>query len=255
MSVDRTRIAALAFALAALSPGLSGGRAEAGKPKAAAQPNTLSAAEKKAGWRLLFDGQSTIGWRGYKQQDVPTGWMVQDGELRRVAKAGDLVTVAEFGDFELVLDYKIEPGGNSGVMYRVAETEKYPYETGPEFQIIDDEFVFPGETAKQPPLQATGALYGFWPAAPGKRVNPPGQWNTARIVVRGTKVEHWLNGKKLLSGDMGTAEFAAMVAASKFRNKKDFAKLARGHIALQDHDGDLAFRNIKVRELGARPPK
>jgi hypothetical protein len=197
-----------------------------------------------SGWRSLFDGRTTAGWRGYKRADMPRGWQVVDGALTRVERAGDIVTADEFGDFELALEWKISPGGNSGIMYRVTEDADATYETGPEMQVLDDARHPDGQS----PLTSAGALYGLYPAPRGV-VRPAGEWNAARIVVRGNHVEHWLNGVKTVDAEIGSDDWNRRVADSKFSQWPGFAKASRGHIALQDHGDWVAYRNIRVREL------
>lgn len=211
---------------------------------AAASGPVLTANERAAGWRLLFDGQTTSGWRGYRQDAAPAGWQVVDGELVRTGGGGDLITVDQFGDFELALDWKVGPGGNSGVFYRIVETAEQTYHTGIEMQVLDDERHADGRSR----LTSAGALYGLYPA-PAGIVNPAGEWNSARILVRGNHVEHWLNGRKIVDAEMWSDDWNTRLAASKFTQWPGFAKSARGHIGLQDHGDRVWFRNIKIREL------
>lgn len=211
------------------------------------KPNTLSAAEKSAGWKLLFDGKSLDGWRGYKAEKIGEGWVVQDGAimLTKEKGAGDLMTVEEFGDFELAFDWKITETGNSGVIYRVGLGDNAPYRTGPEYQVLDNIKA----TDNKKPNHLAGSLYDIGAAPGADWVKPVGEWNSAKIIVRGWKVEHWLNGKKVIAIDLASAEGKAAIAASKFTGWPKFATLARGHIALQDHGHVVGFRSIKVREL------
>jgi hypothetical protein len=216
----------------------------------ATEPNTLSSEEKATGWRLLFDGKTLAGWRSLKSEQPPTGWAARDGALTRTAKSGDLVSVEEFADFELSAQWKIVRGVNSGILYRVGLGETRTIATGPEYQILDnglfDELLAKGVAVG--PLNRTGAIYDL--VAPGRDVaNPVGEWNETRIVVRDWRVEHWLNGVKLAEADLASPAGKALIAASKFAATPKFATLARGHIALQDHDERVSFRNIKIREL------
>ena len=215
-------------------------------PLPAAEPNTLTAAEKSAGWKLLFDGKSFAGWRGYKTEAVGSGWKVQDGALTiTVGRTGDLITVAEYGDFELSFEWRIAPGGNSGVLYRVGLGEAAVPRTGPEYQILDN------AKAKDTKVMnhLAGSLYDLGPATPAHLPKPVGEWNSARIVIRGWKIEHWLNGTKIIAVDLASPEGKAMIAGSKFKAWPKFATLSRGHIALQDHGDVVSFRSIKLREL------
>jgi hypothetical protein len=209
-----------------------------------AMPQPAPAAVTDSEWTPLFDGGSTAAWRGFKQPDFPAGWQVVDGALTRMAPAGDIITVAEFGDFELQLEYRVDKGANSGIMYRVTEADSNTYRTGPEYQILDDE----RHPDAKDPTHRVGALYGLY-APENKPAAPAEQWNTARIIVRGSTVEHWLNGARIVSADMASPEFAAKVAASKFQYWPGFAKAPRGHIALQDHGDRVAYRNIRIRSL------
>jgi hypothetical protein len=229
----RTPILALTLAVAASSA-------------FAAAPNTLTAAEKAAEWKLLFDGRSLEGWRGYKTEAVGEGWKVQDGALvLTAAKAGDLVTVAEFGDFELALEWKISSGGNSGVIYRVGLGESASYRTGPEYQVLDNEKAKDNKEGNH----LAGTLYDIGPEAPRDLPKPVGEWNSSRIVVRGWNVEHWLNGVRVVALDLKSPEGKAAIAESKFKDWPKFASLARGHIALQDHGDVVSYRSIKIRPL------
>jgi len=205
-------------------------------------PNTLSDAERAAGWTLLFDGASTAGWRGFRMTGVPAGWQAQDGALTRVSEGADIITVREYTSFELSLEWKISPKGNSGIMYRVTEADSATYETGPEYQVLDDE----GHRDGLSRLTAAGAVYGLYPA-PDSLVRPVGEWNQARIVVNGNDVEHWLNGTLVARYVLGSPDWEARVAKSKFRQWPGYGKAKTGHIALQDHGDWVAYRNIKIR--------
>ena len=209
--------------------------------------NTLTPEEAKSGWRLLFDGRTTAGWRGYHRQDMPTGWQVVDGALTRVAEAGDIITVDQFADFELALEWKISPGGNSGIFYRVTEEGAYGYYSGPEMQVLDDAKHADGESR----LTSAGSAYGLY-AVPAGVVRPAGDWNEVRIVVKGHHVEHWLNGQRVVSYELLSPEWEAKVKATKFAQWPEYGRAARGHIALQDHGDWVAYRNIRIREFGGR---
>jgi hypothetical protein len=205
-------------------------------------PNTLTPAEQAAGWRLLFDGSTTAGWRGFKQTVMPAGWTVEAGALSRTAKAADIVTVDQFANFELVFEWKIAPAGNSGVFYRATEDSTLPWHSAPEYQILDNGGHADGKVAETSAASAY-ALY-----APAKDVTrKAGEWNQSRITVNGTLVEHWLNGVKVVEFDMASADWNARVAKSKFATFPQFGKAARGHIGLQDHGDAVSYRSIKVR--------
>ena len=212
------------------------------------KPNTLSEEERKAGWTLLFDGKSTRGWRGYKKKDMPATWKVAGGALvlekKAGAEGGDIVTVAEYDRFELALEWRISPGGNSGIMYHVQESEPYPWQTGPEVQVLDNAKHADGKN----PLTSAGSCYGLY--APEEDVTKPvGQWNQVRLVVRVPVVEHWLNGDKLLEYELGSADWNQRVAASKFKAFPNFGKAPKGFIALQDHGDHVEYRSIKLLPL------
>jgi hypothetical protein len=215
-------------------------------PLFSAEPNSLSGAEKAAGWKLLFDGKSLAGWRGYKEEAVGAGWKVQDNAIvLTAAKAGDLVTVAQFADFELIFEWKISEAGNSGVIYRVGMGESASYRTGPEYQVLDN------QKAKDNKLgnHLAGSLYDIGPDAPRELPKPVGEWNSSRLLVRGWKVEHWLNGVPIVTLDLASPEGKAAIAKSKFKDWPTFASLSRGHIALQDHGDVVSYRSLKIREL------
>jgi len=215
-----------------------------------AQPNALTSGEQAVGWRLLFDGQTLAGWRAFKSEAPPAGWQAIDGELVRTEKSGDLVSVAEFGDFELTLQWKNVDGGNSGIMYRVGLGEPRTIHTGPEFQILDAALipVLVGKGMKLGPQHTTGAIADVVPPI-ADVARPNGVWNDTRIVVRAWRVEHWLNGTKIVDVDLDSPSGRERIAGSKFGVMPKFATLARGRIALQDHDGRVSFRAIKIREL------
>jgi 3-keto-disaccharide hydrolase len=205
--------------------------------------NTISAKEKADGWRLLFDGKTTTGWRGFRQQEMPAGWRAVDGALTRVAKATDIVTSDEFGDFELTIDWNLSPNGNSGIFYRVTEDDDVMWHTAPEFQIIDNAYKEPLKA-----VQLAGANYDLDPPS-RDATRPIGSWNTAKLVVRGPHVEHWLNGVKVVEYELWSADWERRVGASKFKDFPRYARARRGHIGLQDHGDRVAFRNIKIREV------
>lgn len=225
------------------------GRADVGYGE---ELNRLSDGEKDVGWRLLFDGQTTAGWRGYKSQSMPASWKIEHGSLlsRREPgdTAGDIVTVDQYDDFELRLDWKMTKGGNSGVVYRATEQHDNVWESGPEFQILDNAGHLDGLNT----LASAGACYAvFAPARDATR--PLGQWNQTRIVAHGKHVEHWLNGEQLLEYDIDSQRWQAHVKTSKFYltayGQGNWGRTVKGHIALQDYGGAIEYRNIKLRPL------
>lgn len=219
--------------------------------------NTLTDEEKGEGWKLLFDGMTTGGWRGAYRDSFPSkGWEVRDGMLivqasggGEAAFGGDIVTIDEYGDFELKVDFRLTEGANSGIKYFVTEEQpKTPGSAlGLEYQILDD--------ARHPDAamgisgnRRLASLYDLIPAT-GTRPAPIGEWNHARILVRGKHVEHWLNGVKVLEYERGGEDFLAHKAESKFRERAGFGEAEKGHILLQDHGHQVFFRGIKIRIL------
>ncbi len=208
--------------------------------------NMTATPQNGDGWRPLFDGKTTAGWHAFRGKGMPEGWKVVDGALTRVAKAGDIVSDDEFGDFELMIDWKIAPKANSGIFYRVIENDPDPamWMVAPEYQLIDDA----GYPAKLKDTQHTGSNYDLQPPAT-LAAKPPGEWNTTRIVAKGPHVEHWLNGVKLVEYEIGSPEWQALVAKSKFADHPRYAKAPKGRIGIQDHGDWAAYRNIKIKEL------
>lgn len=204
-----------------------------------------SASADSARWRTLFDGKSLAAFRGYKVDSIPNGWHVVDGMLEKSGSVGDLVTRDKFGNFELSFDWRLGPGGNSGAMYRVTEEYDHPYWSGPEYQLLDDALHPDGKSR----LTAAGSAYGLYPAPLGV-VKPANEWNSTLIVITGNHVQHWMNGQKLLEYDLLSSDWETKVKASKFGAWPNYGRAKTGYITFQgDHDGMLALRNIKIREL------
>ena len=209
-----------------------------------AQMPALTAEEKAAGWKLLFDGKSLAGWRSYKSETPPTGWRAVNGELVRDGEGGDLMTAEQFDDFELRFEWKVTANGNSGVIYRIATTEEFPWQTGPEYQILHNQ----GHRDGKAPITSAGSNYAVNP--PTKDLTRPvGEWNEGRIVARGNRVEHWLNGGKVVEYEINSADWLERVKASKFAKLANYGRITRGYIALQDHGDVVSYRNIKIRTL------
>ena len=226
--------------------------------------NALTAAERAAGWRLLFDGKTFKGWKGLGYDSVPTAhWKIANGAIEKIASGkvakmpdgqpangGDLMTVDTFGDFELVFQWKVTPGANSGLKYNVSEEFSLKNASnhaalGFEYQVLDDSLSEDNKLA----THRAGALYDLFPPNDKKRLKPVGQWNSSRLVFRGNHGEHWLNGAKVVEFDLGTARMDSALAASKYRSIKGFAERRKGHIILQDHGDETYYRAIKIREV------
>jgi hypothetical protein len=207
-------------------------------------PNTLTPAEQREGWQLLFDGRTLDKWRGYGKPAPPDGWQVVDATITRVRGGGDLMTKEQFENFALGLEWRISPGGNSGIMFRVIEGLEGPYRSGPEMQILDNARHADGKVRET----TAGSNYALH--APVRDVTRPvGSWNAVRLVVNGSQVEHWLNDVKVVEYELGSADWLARVKPSKFNDWPEYGRPKRGHIVLQDHGDVVAFRNLKIRAL------
>ena len=207
-------------------------------------PNTLTEPEVEAGWMLLFDGESLDGWRMYDSGDAMRGWTAVDGALHRSGRGGDIITGREFSDFELVLEWRLEEGGNSGVFYLADTGSERIFMSAPEMQILDDDRHPDGRS----PVTSAGANYGLHPAPRGV-VKPVGEWNHIRIRVEDGQVEHWMNGVHIVDYELGSESWQEKVANSKFAQWPEYGTARTGHIGLQDHGNPVWFRNIKIREL------
>jgi len=227
-------------------------------PTSNAAQNTLTAAEQRAGWQLLFDGKTLNGWRNYNKQTLGSDWKVQDGTIvldvkkdaagkRIPGNGGDITAGGEFGDFELSLDWKIDSCGNSGVIYRAVESSKYhsPWQTGPEMQILDNACHPDAKINKH----RAGDFYEVV-ASSKETARPAREWNTIRIVAKGNKIEHWQNGVKIIDLEMGTDEWKTLLQSTKWKDHPDFSLSPKGLIVLQDHGDKVWFRNIKIRKIG-----
>lgn len=225
--------------------------------------NTLTEEEKAAGWRLLFDGESFDGWRSLGRETIPTNlWEIDQESVHKIntgdveslpdgrpAEGGDLITVEKFDNYELCFEWRVEPGGNTGLKYNVSEEmslENGVSALGFEYQLGDDAND-PNSTRKA--SHRVGALYDLFPTDTKVEINPIDQFNKSRIVVRGNQVEHWLNGEKILAFEFGSSKLDSAYKISKFKTIKDFHKKREGHLVLQNHKDDAWFRNIKIREL------
>lgn len=237
------RAVLLSFVAAALA-GCGGSEATMMEP-------TPDPAAADAEWVSLFDGASLAGWRAFGGGPAPSAWRAEDGALRfdpTGGERGDLIAEGVYGDFELELEYRISECGNSGVFYRAAEGDglAFPWQTGPEYQVLDD-----CHPDAQYPSHTAGSLYDLYvPTADAAR--PAGEWNAVRIVVRGDRVEHWLNGERVVEAEVGSADWDARQAASKFRDPASFpgfGTYAEGVVGLQDHGDDVWYRNLRLRPL------
>ena len=210
--------------------------------------NTLTDAEKKAGWQLLFDGKSLDGWRTYRAGGtIGKGWVAEDGILKKLAKTagGDIMTTEPVaGDFEVSWDWRIAKDGNNGLKYFITEARKATI--GHEYQLLDDDGHPDGKVG---PHRQTASFYDVLPPKAGKPINPVGDWNTSRVIVKGQHVEHWLNGAMVLEYELGSDALKAAVAKSKFKNVGDFGTKVTGHILLTDHGDECWFRNVKLRAI------
>lgn len=218
--------------------------------------NNLTVAEKEEGWKLLFDGETSAGWRGAHKELFPEyGWTIRDGVLSvdssggaEAAHGGDIVTIDQYSDFELQADFKLTPGANSGIKYYITEIEETSGSAiGLEYQILDDN-LHADATQGREGNRTLASLYDLIPADQNKRVRQVGQWNMARIISKDQHVEHWLNGSRVLEYERGSEEYRDLVAISKYKVWENFGEAESGYILLQDHGDLVSFRNIKIKE-------
>jgi hypothetical protein len=221
--------------------------APATPPAEEASANVLSAEEQVEGWVLLFDGESTDGWRNFNAEGLNPQWQAEDGTLTLTGGGGgDIITAEQFENFELQLEWRISEGGNSGLMYNVVEGRDgpEPWRTGPEMQILDNE----RHSDRHDPTHRAGANYDLHaPSVDATR--PVGEFNQVRLVVNEGHVQHWLNGELVVEYELWSPEWEAMVAASKFATMADYGRAHSGHISLQDHGDRVWFRNIRIKRL------
>ena len=224
---------------------------------AQAPANQLTKTEQKAGWKSLFDGKTFTGWRGFHQEKVPAGWIIEDGCIRRVQAqgqlgeaGGDLITAEQFENFELSLEWKISKGGNSGIKYLVSESlpAKGHSAISFEMQVLDDDN-HPDAKMGMNGNRKASALYDIVPPNANKQLKPVGEFNQIRLVVKGNHTEHWLNGAKVLEYERGSDTLKALIAISKFKTEPLFGTFTKGHLLLQEHGDKVWYRNIKIRAL------
>ena len=228
--------------------------------------NTLTQAEQEAGWTLLFDGESFDGWTGLGRDTIPKGhWTIEDGAIRKIEsgkvpkapdgqplEGGDIMTEDAYRHFELKLEWKASEGGNSGVKYNVSDSLSTAHDPqyaalGFEYQLLDDE----RHPDSEDPTHRAAGLYDLIAPSDEKPLKPAGEWNRARLVFKGNRGEHWLNGEKVLEYDLDSARFDSLFAASKYADTEGFRTRRAGHIVLQDHGNDFWFRNVKIRTFSA----
>jgi hypothetical protein len=214
--------------------------------------NSLSKKEIRQGWQLLFDGETLNGWKGFNSDKIFSCWSASNGELVCMGEggsetAGDIITVSDFGNFELSMDWSISKAGNSGIFYHVLEGKQYhaAYETGPEYQLIDD-LGWPEQLEE---WQKSGADYAMTIPVKDKKLMPAGEWNNSRIIYNKGHVEYWLNGIKVVEFQAYSPEWEKIKSTGKWKDYPDYAISKTGHIGLQNHGSGVKFRNIKVRKL------
>jgi hypothetical protein len=200
--------------------------------------------------KTLFNGKNLQGWRTYHHQPH-NSWEVKDGMLHckpfsdnQQNLRAHLMTVQTFADFELSFEWMISEQGNSGVLFRVSETEAEPHATGPEYQLLDDEH-YPGDV---PDNRKTASCFDLY-APTHKQLHPPGSWNKGKIIARGNDIRYWLNGTEVLHYQIGSADWQQRIKQSKWKDFPLFATFTRGHIVLQDHGNEVWFRNLYITEL------
>ena len=261
MMISVTAAILSALALAAVAGGLS-----VSQETTVARLNTLSDAEKKEGWRLLFDGKTFNGWRSYFETMEPSkGWSIEagcfknsKGNGRPRSGGGDIMTVEQFTDFDFRLEWSMPPVGNSGIYYLFQERQDKPgvgmymgddgkSPVGFEYQLLDDERH--PDALNNGPIRSTGSLYSLIPPNDSKRLKSTGEFNESRIVVRGKHVEHWLNGAKIVEYDLGSQALIDAIAKSKYKDVPGFGAKTKTRILLQDHGDEVRFRNMKIRAL------
>lgn len=239
----------LILSLALMAVACKSGSTSGTSASADTTANVLSENEKTEGWQLLFDGKSMDQWKGYHSDTITPNWIVSDNCLQALGKGDDrtgyIVTKDTFSNFDLKIDFKLTKGSNSGIFYGVTDGNyPTPYATGPEYQLIDGA----NWPDKLENWQLIGADYAMHPA-PDAKPNPIGEWNTSEIIVKGTHVEHWLNGSKIVDFERWTPEWSKLKAESKWKDYPDYGMARSGRLGLQDHGSVVYFRNMKIKRL------
>src|SRR5262245_36214864 len=266
MQMKRTGITALILPALALAVCAGAGSLSRAQQTPGTPLNTLSATEKKEGWKLLFDGKTFNGWRSYYEtMDPSKGWSIEAGCLKNSkgngrpgSGGGDIMTTEQFTDFDFRFEWSMPPGGNSGVLYLFQERQNKPgagmymgddgrSPVGPEYQLLDDERH--QDAIRNGPMRSTGSLYSLVPPNDAKRLKPVGEFNESRIVVQGKHVEHWLNGAKIVEYDLESPALIDAIAKSKYKDVPGFGAKIKSRILLQDHGDEVRVRNLKIRAL------
>ncbi|MDG2381945.1 MAG: DUF1080 domain-containing protein [Pirellulaceae bacterium] len=211
-------------------------------------PNIFADEETK--FEALFDGKTLSGWRGHRQPDVPPTWLVENGTIRGTGKGPDLLTKSVYGDFDLRFQWKLGEAGNSGVIYRVSESDKQTHQTGPEYQLVSQKPV----NSERRPTTACGSLYGLYGESE-ITLQPQGEFNRSRIVVEEGRIQHWLNGEKVVDCEIGSEDWDKKIEASQFHAWPQFAQNKRGHIVLQAAGSPVWFRDLRIKQLTPPPKK
>lgn len=241
---NRTLSSLTVLGLGALLLGCSSAASNGGATSSSPAAAASASAPATQDWKNLID-PTMSAWRGYRQPGMPPEWTVENGVLSKVKSTNDIVTRDEYANFELEWEWKIHEGGNAGVFYRGTEEFQKIYFTAPEYQLLDDANAPDGKSR----LTSAAANYALYPAPAGV-VKAADQWNSSRIVARGARVEHWLNGQKVVEYEAGSVDWEAKVKASKFSTWPKYGRIAKGHIGIQgDHAGELAIRNMRIRTL------
>ncbi|MCP4192977.1 MAG: DUF1080 domain-containing protein [Planctomycetaceae bacterium] len=207
-----------------------------------------SVADEEAGFEVLFDGKSLAAWRGYRQNEVPPNWLIENGEILGTGKGPDLLTKSVYGNFDFRFQWKLSASGNSGVVYRVSENEERTQHKGPEYQLVNRKPI----SAESRPTTACGSLYGLYGESK-ITLQPDGEFNRSRIVVEGNRIRHWLNGEKVVDCEVGSEDWNKKIEASQFHAWPQFAQNQQGHIVLQAADSPVWFRELHIKPLPRAP--